>query len=121
MGVWRTSYIVYGFKIEDEARLDTLGDYEEELLYEEPYCDIFNGDYSDQTIISDGMCGRYAYVGIELAHIDEDDDEAYYEWSEEEMTGLNEKLKEGMEKWPDYLKGICQGLEPKLYFFIHAY
>ena len=120
MGVWRTSYLIYGFKIEDEARLDVLGDHEEELLFEEPYSEIFNGYDSDQTIISDVMCGQYAYIGLELAHIDELD-EGYYEWSEEQMTGLNERLKECMEKWPDYLRGICRDIEPKLYFFIHAH
>ena len=26
-----------------------------------------------------------------------------------------------MEKWPDYLRGICRDIEPKLYFFIHAH
>lgn len=122
MGVDRTSYLLYGFKVEDEDKMDIIdGEHYEDLMEEEPYSSMFNNSDSDQTIIYDGMCGEYIYVGLKLAEIDEYDDNETVELSIEELTKLNAKLKKAMEKWPDYLVDLFKDDTPKLYFFIHAY
>ncbi len=122
MGVDRTSYLLYGFKVEDEDKMKIIDvEHYEDLMEEEPYSSIFNNVDSDQTIISDAMCGEYIYVGLKLAEIDEYDDNETVELSIEELTKLNDKLKKAMKEWPDYLVDLFKDDTPKLYFFIHAY
>lgn len=122
MGVDRTSYLLYGFKVEDEDKMKIIDvEHYEDLMEEEPYSSIFNNVDSDQTIISDAMCGEYIYIGLKLAEIDEYDDNETVELSIEELTKLNDKLKKAMKEWPDYLVDLFKDDTPKLYFFIHAY
>lgn len=121
MGVDRTSYLLYGFKVEDEKGMDIFDDNYDELMEEEPYSNIFNNSNSDFGIVYDCMCGNYVYIGIVLAELDEYDDDETIELSVEELNDLNTKLVEAMKTWPKYLQDLLANMTPKLYFFIHAY
>ena len=120
MSVWRTSYLVYGYKFEEEKDMNVFNEHYDELD-EPPYSEMFNDEKSEQEIIYDGMCGNYAYIGIVLAKIDEDEYDGYAEIDQKDVNGLDKKLKKYEEKWPDYVKDIVKDKDPKLYFFIHAY
>lgn len=123
MSVDRTTYLLYGFKFTSEEEMDKLDEYYEDLMDNEPYRLIFNDRSSDQTTIWDGMCGKYIYVGIKLAEIDDfyNGDEGCVEIPEKEMEDLKERLKEYMKSWPLYLLDLCRGHESKLYLFVHAW
>ena len=122
MSVWKTSYLLYGYKIEDKKELDLLmDDHYEDLMEEKPYSNMFNNEKSDQQIVFDGMCGRYMYVGEVLASIDEDEDAEWTSVSEKDLANLDARLKEHMKNWPDYLLDVVKDKDPMLYFFIHAY
>lgn len=121
MSVDRTSYLLYGFKVEDEKQMAVFDDHYEELMEEKPFSELFNNSESDQTIIFDYMCGNYTYIGIKLAEADEYDDDGYVEIDKERLNNVDKELKEHMKNWPDYLLTLFNDVEPKLYFFIHAY
>ena len=121
MGVDRTSYLLYGFKVEAEKDMEVFDDHYEYLMEEKPYSEMFNNSKSEQTIIFDRMCGNYIYIGIVLAKLDEYDDDISIEIPESELNNLKLKLFENMTKWPDYLKDLFSEEIPKLYLFIHAY
>lgn len=121
MGVDRTSYLVYGFKFENEDHRKIFDDHYDELMEDDPYWEFFNCNQSDQCLIFDAMCGEYVYIGIKLAELDEWDDDISIEISEDEIYELKTKLNEYMKAWPDYVQNLCKGMIPKLYFFIHAY
>lgn len=122
MGVDRTSYLLYGFKVEDEETMDFIdGEHYDDLMEEKPYSLMFNNSKSDQTIIFDGMCGNYIYIGLKLAELDEYEDDITVEIDKDKINNLENKLKEAMTSWPNYLSDLFKDKEPKLYFFVHAY
>lgn len=121
MSVWRTSYLVYGYKFEEKKEMNVFNEHYDELLYEPPYSEMFNSKNSKQEIIYDGMCVNYAYIGIVLAKIDEDEYDGYAEIENNDVSELESQLKKYEEKWPEYVKDIVKDKDPKLYFFIHAY
>ena len=122
MGVDRTSYLIYGFKFTDEKEMKVLDDNYDELMEDDPYSGMFNNSDSDQTIVYDGMCGQYVYIGMKLAEIREDDfDNISVEISETEVMGLDKQLSDNMEEWPEYVQKLCRNKEPKLYFFVHVW
>lgn len=123
MSVDRTTYLLYGFKFTSEEEMDKLDEHYEDLMENEPNRLIFNDQSSDKTIIWDGMCGEYIYVGIRLAEIDDfyNGDSGCVEISKDDLEGLENKLYLGMESWPQYLQDLCKDHEPGLYLFIHAW
>jgi len=121
MGVYRTSYLVYGFKFKDKTDKKVFDDNYNDLMENTPYWEFFNNTRSDQCLIFDAMSGDYVYIGIKLAKLDEWDDNISIEISEDEIYKLKDKLNEYMKAWPDYVQNLCKGMIPKLYFFIHAY
>ena len=121
MGVDRTSYLLYGFKIEDESKMNVINDHYDELMEEPPYENLFNNINSEQTIIFDSMCGDYIYVGIKIFKADEYDDEVSEEISINSLVSKSNMLLEYMKSWPDYLVDMCKYMEPKLHFFVHAH
>ena len=66
MSVDKTSYLLYGFKVEDRGKLKILENMYDDLMETPPCSNIFNSTQSDQTIVWDVMCGKYVYVGILL-------------------------------------------------------
>ena len=121
MGVDRTSYLLYGFKVEDEKQIAVFDDHYEELMEEKPFSNLFNNSKSDQTIVFDGMCGDYVYIGVKLAELDEYEDDETIELDKEKLFKVDEELKKYMKDWPDYLLDLFNNVEPKMYFFVHAY
>ena len=121
MSVDRTSYLLYGFKVDKKKQIKIFKDYYDELMEEKPYSEMFNNSNSNQRIIYDYMGGDYVYIGIVLAKLDEYDDNISIEIPEYELNNLKLKLFENMSKWPKYLLDIFYEEIPKLYFFIHAY
>lgn len=121
MGVYRTSYLLYGFKFTEKNDIRAINKHYDELMEEKPYSNNFNNSRSEQALVYDYMCGEYVYIGIKLAKIDEYNDNASVEVSEDEIDNLNNKLTEYMKSWPNYLVKLCKDNTPKLHFFIHAY
>ena len=121
MSVDRTSYLLYGFKFEDTKEMKTINNHYDELMEGTIFSNLFNNSDSDQTIVFDGMCGFYIYVGLKIAKMDEDEEDLAVEIDESELFNLKDKLKEYMSSWPDYLVDLCKDKTPKLYFFVHAY
>ena len=120
MSVDRTSYLLYGFKFTDQKDFKVFHDNYDELMEEDPYSKLFNNSDSDQTIVYDGMCGLYVYIGMKLAKVNEFDEKSV-EISETEIIGLQKRLMDSMEEWPEYVQKLCRNKEPKLYFFVHAW
>lgn len=121
MGVDRTSYLLYGFKVDNKKQIKIFDDHYDELMEESPYSEMFNNSKSKQTIVFDGMCGDYVYIGLCLAELEEYDDRRAIEISGEDILYLNNKLFNAVDNWPKYLQDLFKGVTPKLYFFIHAY
>lgn len=119
MSVERKSYLLYGFRFDEKFQIDTIRNNYDELM-EDTYSDLFNSSKSDQTIVFDGMCGEYVYVGINVCVVEEFDD-SYREISINELVSMSNKLLEYKKAWPDYLQDLCKYMEPKLYFFVYAY
>ena len=119
MSVWRTSYLIYGFKLE-ESELDVIDDHYEDITENEPLRDLFDNDeYGKGTIVYDGMCGLYTYIGVNLASIDEDSDEDIV-IPKNDILKLDNKLSDIMKILPSYLLDALKDKEPKLYFFVHT-
>lgn len=121
MGVDRTSYLLYGFKVTKKRQMDVFDDHYDELMEDEPFSDMFNNEDSNQTIVFDSMCGNYVYIGVKLAELDEYDNDETVELDKEKLLKIDEELKKYMKDWPDYLLTLFNNVEPKLYFFVHAY
>jgi len=121
MSVWRTSYLLYGYKFIKKKEIKIIDEHYEELMEEKPYSDMFNNDDSDQVLVYDGMCQDYTYVGLKLASVDEYEEEPYVSISAEDVLNLKNKLEEKMKSWPDYLIDMVNGYEPRLYMFMHTY
>ena len=117
MSAEKTSYLLYGFKVEDKGKLKILENMYDDLMETPPYSNIFNSTKSDQTIVWDVMCEKYVYVGILVAKKDEWDDSGT-EIDEKQFDFLKYKLKEYMYEWPEDLFELLKCDEPKLYFFI---
>ena len=121
MSVWRTSYLMYGYKFEEENDMRVFDEHYDELMEEPPYSKMFNNEDSTQEIIFDVMCGNYVYIGIVLAKIDEDEYDGYAEINKEDVNCLEMEIEECRKKWPEYVKDIAKDKQPKLYLFVHAY
>lgn len=117
MSAEKTSYLLYGFKVEDRGKLKILENMYDNLMETPPCSNIFNSTKSDQTIVWDVMCGKYVYVGILIAKKDEWD-ESGTEIDEKQFDFLKYKLKEYMYEWPEDLFELLKCGEPKLHFFI---
>ena len=121
MSILRTSYLLYGFKLDKEKEINSISDHYEDLIIDDPYSKIFDNSESDQILVYDGMCQNYAYVGLKLASVDEYEEEPYVSISAEDVLNLKNKLEEKMKSWPDYLIDMVNGYEPRLYMFMHTY
>ena len=123
MSVDRTTYLLYGFKFTKKEELDVIDDNWEDLMWGDETREIFNSPGSKETLVYDGMCGNYAYIGIKLAKVDDywgETEEPCIEISQDHLGGrLENQLYIGMESWPSYLQDLCKDHEPGLYLFIH--
>ncbi len=120
MSVWITSYLLYGYKFTKKKEIKIIDEHCEELMEEKPYSEMFNNDDSDQILVEDCMCGNYVYIGLKLASIDEDEDDACVNISGNDIQDLKNKLYDHMKSWPDYLINMVKNYEPSLYLFVHA-
>ena len=121
MSVWITSYLLYGYKFIKKKEIKIIDEHYEELIEEKPYSDMFNNDDSDQILVEDTMCGNYVYIGLKLASVDEDEDDACVNISENDIQNLKNRLEKCMKSWPNYLIDMVKNYEPSLYMFMHAY
>lgn len=122
MSVWKDTYLVYGFKVTNQKLFELINDdWYDNLMEEEPYSKFFNNRNSAQGIIIDGMCGNYIYIGIKLARIEEDSDDACINLKGTDVINLQAKLEKYMEEWPDYLVNALNDIEPGLWLFTHYY
>jgi len=120
MSIDRTTYLIYGYKIEDEKGIDSFDEHYEELFETEPYSKMFNNVNSDQTIVCDQMCGNYVYIGIQIAKLDYEDD-ASLEIDHDKLNELDGRLNEYMNHWPDYVLEIVKNKRRNLFCFVHIY
>jgi hypothetical protein len=114
MGVDRTDYIVYGWKLPydfKDANGDEIDWYDDKFL---PYLEGHEG--IKHTLIPDGMCGKYCVFG-EIIDFDNDDGWDFQElpldiqptWNDE--NNLSKKFEE--------VFGVDAKELPKLFIFSH--
>ena len=106
MGVDRSDYIVYGWKMKYSDDIDYYDDKFQKYLEGHP--DV------DETLVIDGMCGEYAVFGTYVDHVEDDGDGWEFKelaFEDFDSAHLKELYKE--------LFGTEPEGEPKLMIFSH--
>lgn len=112
MGVDRSDYIIYGWKLPYEI-LDTEG--KEIDLYHEKFESMMCGfEEEEYTLISDGMCGNYNVFGIPILYCNEE----YEGWDFVEIDIQKFDADKVKAKYKEMFKTEPE-TEPKLFIFSH--
>ena len=112
MGVDRSDYIVYGWKLPYEI-LDTEGN--EIDVYDEKFESMMCGfEGEDYTLICDGMCGNYNVFGLNVQSCDGE----YEGWDFVNLDIASCDAEKVKSKYVE-LFGIYPTTEPTLFIFSH--
>jgi hypothetical protein len=112
MGVDRTDYIIYGWKLPFEIK-DNNGIKID--IYDDKYLPFIEGHPGVKyTIISDGMCGKYNMFGIMLEKADGDDGWASIELSFDDLSKYRD---EAISKFKELFYDDENIGEPKVIIF----
>ena len=112
MGVYRSDYIVYGWKLPYEI-LDNEGNKID--LYDEKFESTMCGfEGEDFTLITDGMCGRYNVFGLNVQHCNDE----YEGWDFVNLDIASCDAEKVKSKYVE-LFGIYPTTEPTLFIFSH--
>ena len=104
MSVDRTTYLLYGFKFTKKEELAIIDDNWEDLMWGDETREIFNSPGSKETLVYDGMCGNYAYIGLKLAKIDDYwvESESCVEIPQDQGTSLDDFARTALEEGEDF-------------------
>lgn len=112
MGIDRSDYIVYGWKLPYEI-LDNEGNKID--LYHEKFESIMCGfEGEDFTLITDGMCGNYNVFGLSVQHCNDE----YEGWDFVNLDIASFDAEKVKSKYNE-LFGIYPTTEPTLFIFSH--
>ena len=112
MGVDRSDYIMYGWKLPYEI-LDNEGN--EIDLWDEKFESVKCGFPGEEfRLISDGMCGEYNVFGLRMLYLDEDDG-----WDFVNLDILQSIDSDKVKSKYVELFGIQPTTEPTLFIFSH--
>lgn len=112
MGIDRSDYIVYGWKLPYEI-LDNEGNKID--LYDEKFESIMCGfEGEDFTLITDGMCGKYNVFGLSVQHCNDE----YEGWDFVNLDIASCDAEKVKSKYVE-LFGIYPTTEPTLFIFSH--
>lgn len=113
MGVDTSLLVVYGLKVDGKIRRRINDVCEAEGIE----YDIMNDTFG-VTLFDDVYCGKWAYIGIPIAYIGDDEErDAIIE--DDFFDGLKEKFKEGILKLPEKLHFLANLDSPKLYITLY--